>query len=216
MQVRTNTGKEILVAGQKSGVVFALDPSQRGAVLWQARVGTGGIGGGIQWGMASDGSKVYAAVADPVRKQGDLGSAQVGNAVFEPAIGGGLTALDVHSGKKVWFVPAAPCNPPRAGCSPAQPGAVTVIPGAVFSGSMDGHVRAFATVDGTLLWDFDTQRKFETVNGTPAAGGSLDGAGPVVVDGMVFVNSGYPRSGGAPGNVLLAFGLGESRESKVP
>jgi polyvinyl alcohol dehydrogenase (cytochrome) len=84
---------------------------------------------------------------------------------------------------------------------------VTAIEGAVFSGSMDGHLRAFSTTDGKLLWDFDTVKSYDVVNGVPANGGSLDGAGPVIVDGMVFVNSGYPRFGGMPGNVLLAFGI---------
>jgi polyvinyl alcohol dehydrogenase (cytochrome) len=97
--------------------------------------------------------------------------------------------------------------PPRPGCSPAQPGAVTLIDGAVFSGSMDGHLRAYSTADGKILLDVDTAKSYSTVNGAPGMGGSLDGAGPIVVGGMVFVNSGYPRFGGAPGNVLLAFGL---------
>jgi polyvinyl alcohol dehydrogenase (cytochrome) len=70
---------------------------------------------------------------------------------------------------------------------------------------MDGHIRAFSTDDGHLLWDFDTVRDYSTVNGVSARGGSLDGAGPVIVDGILFVNSGYPRFGGMPGNVLLAF-----------
>ena len=83
------------------------------------------------------------------------------------------------------------------------------MPGVVFSGSMDGHLRAFSTEDGTLLWDFDTEKSFETVNGVPATGGSLDGAGAVLAGGMLFVNSGYPRFGGTPGNVLLAFGVAE-------
>jgi polyvinyl alcohol dehydrogenase (cytochrome) len=165
------------------------------------------VGGGVQWGMASDGRNVYAAVADPVRKQGEALATQVGNASFDPVKGGGLTALDVLTGRKVWFAPSAPCSPPRDGCSPAQPGAVSVIPGAVLSGSMDGHVRAHSVADGSLLWDFDTQRSYDTVNGQPGRGGSLDGAGPVIVDGMVYVNSGYARLGGAPGNVLLAFGV---------
>ena len=81
------------------------------------------------------------------------------------------------------------------------------MPGAVFSGSMDGHIRAFSTEDGHLLWDFNTVREYSTVNGVSAHGGSLDGAGPVIVDGVLYVNSGYPRLGGMPGNVLLAFSL---------
>jgi len=84
---------------------------------------------------------------------------------------------------------------------------VTAIPGAVFSGSLDGHIRAFSTDDGGLLWDFDTVKEYAAVNGLKAKGGSLDGAGPVIVDGMVYVNSGYPRFGGTVGNVLLAFGV---------
>ncbi len=83
---------------------------------------------------------------------------------------------------------------------------MTGIPGAVLSGAVDGHLRAFAAADGRLLWDFDTAREFATVNGVPARGGSLDGAGPVIVGGMLYTTSGYSRNGGMPGNVLLAFG----------
>jgi polyvinyl alcohol dehydrogenase (cytochrome) len=84
---------------------------------------------------------------------------------------------------------------------------VTVIPGAVFSGSVDGHLRAYATQTGQVLWDFDTERELSTVNGKPAHGGSMDVGGPVVVDGMVLVASGYGQWGGAPGNALLAFSV---------
>ena len=86
---------------------------------------------------------------------------------------------------------------------------MTATPDAVFSGSIDGHLRAFATADGRLLWDFDTARDYQTVNGVAGKGGSLDGAGAVIVGGMVYVNSGYPRFGGLPGNVLLAFGVAD-------
>jgi polyvinyl alcohol dehydrogenase (cytochrome) len=79
----------------------------------------------------------------------------------------------------------------------------------VFSAALDGHVRAFSTEDGEMLWDFDTAQTYSTVNGVPAHGGSIDGAGPVIAGGMMFVNSGYPRNGGMPGNVLLAFGPDE-------
>jgi len=207
--VRAPNGSEILLAGQKSGVVYALDPANRGKLLWEARVGKGGTNGGVQWGAASDGRKVYAAVSDVVRLQTVNGAAPVGSAQLDPNKGGGLTALDVVTGMRVWFAPSTPCTPPRLGCSPAQPAAVTAIPDAVFSGSLDGHLRAFATADGKVLWDFDTVRDYATVNGVAAKGGSLDGAGAVIVDGMVFVNSGYPRFGGLPGNVLLAFGVPE-------
>jgi len=208
MLVRSAEGREVLVAGQKSGVVFGLDPAGNGKVLWQTRVGKGGTNGGVQWGMASDGRQVYASVSDVVRLDSVFGAASaVGEVSLDPAEGGGLAALNTADGSRIWFTPGARCTPPRPGCSPAQPAAVTAIDGAVFSGSMDGHIRAFATTDGKLLWDFDTVRSYSTVNGAPARGGSLDGAGPVVAGGMVFVNSGYPRFGGTPGNVLLAFAV---------
>ena len=193
-------GRDVLLAGQKSGVVYALDPERKGDILWQTRVGQGGTNGGVQWGMASDGQKVYAAVSDLVRKGGAtaLGSAP------DSTKGGGLTALRITNGEKVWYASPQPCGE-RPLCSPAQPAAVTAIPGVVFSGSDDGHLRAFNTEDGSLLWDFDTEREYKTVNGVPAKGGALDGAGPVLVGGMLFVNAGYARNGGAPGNVLLAF-----------
>jgi polyvinyl alcohol dehydrogenase (cytochrome) len=202
--VRAPNDKEILVAGQKSGLVFAFDPDAKGKILWQTRVGKGGLNGGVQWGMASDEQKVYAAVSDVSGVMNTAGP--VGGATFDPAKGGGLTALHLEDGSKAWYAPSHPCDPPRPGCSPGQSAALTLIPGVVFSPSLDGHVRAFSTEDGEMLWDFDTAAQtYSTVNGVPAKGGSIDGAGPVVAGGMVFVNSGYPRNGGMPGNVLLAF-----------
>jgi len=196
-------GRDVLLAGQKSGIVYALDPDRKGEILWKTRVGKGGTNGGVQWGMATDGQNVYAAVSDLARKGGaGLGSTP------DPAQGGGLTALRISSGEKVWYAAPQPCGS-KPGCSPAQPAAVTAIPGVVFSGSDDGHLRAFATEDGHVLWDFDTSRPYQTVNGVQGKGGSLDGAGPVIAGGMVFVNSGYARNGGMAGNVLLAFAPGE-------
>ena len=206
---KLENGREVLLAGQKSGVVYALDPERKGEILWQVRVGKGGINGGVQWGMASDGQRVYAATSD-------IGRGQAANsdpldprpAPLDPKAGGGLTALRASTGEKVWFAEPAPCGPKR-GCSPAQSAAVTAIPGAVFSGSADGHLRAYTAEDGKVVWDFDTVRDYQTVNSVRANGGALNGPGAVVVDGMVFVNSGYGRSGGMEGNVLLAFGPGE-------
>jgi polyvinyl alcohol dehydrogenase (cytochrome) len=196
-------GRDILLAGQKSGVVYALDPDHKGSILWQTRVGKGGTNGGVQWGMASDGQKVYAAVSDLIRKGGAAGTIQVGLPP-DPTQGGGLTALRVSSGEKVWYAAPPPCGS-KPLCSPAQPAAVTAMPGAVFSGSVDGHLRAFATEDGRLLWDYDSEHDYQTANGVRGKGGSMDGAGPVIAGGMLFVNSGYARNGGVPGNVLLAF-----------
>jgi polyvinyl alcohol dehydrogenase (cytochrome) len=156
--------------------------------------------------MAADGQNVYAAVSDigrKARKATDPTDLRTND--LDPEAGGGLTAIRISDGSKVWFAPGHPCDPPKAGCSPAQPAAVTAMPGVVLSGSVDGHMRAYAAEDGRILWDFDTARDFETVNGVSGHGGSIDGAGAVVVDGMVYVNSGYSRQSGMAGNVLLAF-----------
>jgi len=121
-------------------------------------------------------------------------------------VGGGLTALRIADGEKQWSAAPQPCAASAPdGCSPSQPAAVTGIPGAVFAAANDGHLRAYASADGKVLWDFDTMREFDTVNGVKARGGSIDGPGAVVAGGMVFINSGYSRNGGVPGNVLLAF-----------
>jgi polyvinyl alcohol dehydrogenase (cytochrome) len=186
-------GRDLLIAGQKSGVVYALDPDRRGQVVWRYRAGGGSGLGGIQWGVATDRSRAYAPVAD-------IYSA-------EP---GGLHAIDLATGKRAWFAPpAAPaCGTPTRACSGAQFSAVSVIPGAVFSPSNDGAVRAFSTSDGSLLWSFDTNREFQTVNGVRARGGSMNGPAPVVAGGVLYIGSGYGTFGLRPGNVLLAFGPG--------
>jgi polyvinyl alcohol dehydrogenase (cytochrome) len=196
---RLENGRELLLAGQKSGLVYALDPDKKGEIVWQARVGKGGVNGGVQWGMASDGKNVYAANSDVVRRPGTT---------YDPAQGGGLTALRIADGQRAWYAAPPACSD-KPGCSPAQSAAVTVIPGVVFSGSLDGHFRAFASEDGSMLWDYDTLRDFQTVNDVKASGGGIDGHGPVVANGMVFVGSGYQRTGGMGGNVLLAFAPGE-------
>lgn len=196
-------GRRVLVAGQKSGVVHALDPDADGEILWQVRIGRGGSLGGIQWGSAADDRNVYVALSDVERIPVEHAWATEAN----PDVGGGLFALGLADGEQIWYAPPGECSE-RPRCSPAQSAAVTAIPGVVFSGSVDGHLRAYSMDDGRVVWDYDTVRDYETVNGVPASGGSLDGPGPVVAGGMLFVNSGYPTGGGMPGNVLLAFSVG--------
>lgn len=195
-------GKRALVAGQKSGVVHAIDPDQQGEVLWQVRIGQGGTMGGVQWGSAADQANVYVALSDI----GRITLPYSLNTDADPKRGGGIFALNLATGKQVWYTPPPGCGEKKR-CSPAQSAAVTAIPGVAFSGSVDGHLRAYSARDGAILWDFDTIRSYETVNGVDARGGSLDGPGPAIAGGMLFVNSGYPTAGGMPGNVLLAFSV---------
>ena len=194
-------GKRALVAGQKSGVVHAIDPDRDGAVLWHTTVGKGGINGGVQWGAAADQSNVYVALSD-------LGRIDIPNSPAtrpDPKVGGGLYALRLDTGERVWYTPPPPCDE-RPRCSPAQSAAVSGTPGVVFSGSVDGHLRAYSTSTGAIVWDFDTVGPQKTINEVPARGGSLNGPGPAIAGGMVFVESGYAANG-TPGNVLLAFSV---------
>ncbi len=201
--VTREDGKEILVAGQKSGVVWALDPDADGEVLWSTRVGKGTALGGIHWGMATDGRLVYAANADQAR------SVLVDVNPDRP-LTPGLYALDLMSGDEVWSAPA-PTDTclGKEGCFAANSAAPAAIPGVVFAGGLDGYIRAHATKDGSLLWEYDTTGEVKTVNGVPGRGGAIDGPAPVIAGGLVFVNSGYGWFGQMPGNVLLAFGVGE-------
>jgi polyvinyl alcohol dehydrogenase (cytochrome) len=206
--VSLGAGKRALVIGQKSGMVHAVDPDQKGKILWQTRAGEGSALGGSQWGSAADGQKVYVAIADAgIGVALDSKLPQGYRLVLDPKKGGGLHALDLKTGKIVWSAKGVPCGEGKTNCSPAQSAAVTAIPGVVFSGSVDGHLRGYSPLTGEILWDADTAREFDTVNGKPAHGGSLDVAGPAVANGMVFVNSGYGQYGGMPGNVFLAFSV---------
>lgn len=198
-------GRRVLVCAQKSGLVYGLDPDVKGRLLWTTRVGVGGKLGGVQWGLASDGERVYVAVSD--LEWLVMGTRVGGGFVLDPKKGGGVHALAPGTGAKIWSAAAAGVCEGRAACSPAQPAAVTAMPGVVFSGSMDGHLRAYSSEDGRVIWDVDTAREYRTVNGVAGRGGSFDSAGPVVAGGMVFATSGYSLFGGMAGNVLLAFGL---------
>jgi polyvinyl alcohol dehydrogenase (cytochrome) len=185
------TGNQILLAGQMSGMVYGLDPDHGGEILWQTKTGAdgtpGGLGsGGIAWGPAADHRNLYVAVS------GQLSQPIHGE--------GSLSALDMKTGVLRWHMaaPQPACSWSDGDCWHAQAQAVTVMPGAAFSGSMDGHLRAYSTIDGKILWDFDTAKAFQTQNGIHASGGALDHGGSTIVNGIVYVNS---------GNALLAFSV---------
>lgn len=179
------TGNQILMVGQKSGAVYGLDPDHGGDILWQTKVADA-AGGGVAWGSAADRRNFYVAVSGLL--------AQPANA------SGSLTALDMTTGAARWHKPSPEpaCSWGERNCAHAQAQAVTVMPGGVFSGSMDGHLRAYSTIDGKILWDYDTAKDFQTKNGIKAGGGPLDHGGATIVNGTVYVTS---------GNALLAFSV---------
>jgi polyvinyl alcohol dehydrogenase (cytochrome) len=189
-----NGGKRILITGDKGGTVYGIDPDREGAIVWKQKIAMGGVNGGIMWGGASD----------------DQGVAYIGISDFtagKPEVGGGLVAFQLTTGKQLWMTKAPkPACIGVSGCSAAQPAPVTVIPGVAFLGSWDGHIRAYETRAGAIIWDFDTVQDFQTVNRVKARGGSINSVAPVIAGGMLYMTSGY--SGNAlPGNVLLAFSV---------
>ncbi len=206
IMVSLPNARRALLLGQKSAVIYAVDPDRRGQILWQARIGKGGTVGGIEWGSATDGRNIYVALSDigfeVDRKPGSNDRAYN----LDPNKGGGLFAFRVDNGERMWQTPPPGCGDRRP-CSPAQSAAVTAMPGVVWSGAADGHLRGYSSSDGKIIWDYDTAHEYQTVNGTAGRGGAIDVAGPVVAGGMLFTISGYPARGGLPGNVLLAFGL---------
>ena len=184
----TASGRDLLVVPQKSGMAYALDPDNEGATVWEYRAGPGSGVGGV-WGAAVGEGLAYVAVGGYFRDDT-----------------GGIHAIDLETGERVWFTPPQPllCDGGR-GCSAVQSAAVTAIPGGVFSGSADGGMRFYTAEDGAVVWTFDANRDFETNNGVEANGGSFDGPGPVVAGGMVYILSGNGGFVGSPGNALLAF-----------
>ena len=181
MLVKAPGGGELILAGQKSGVVWALDPSRKGAIVWRTNLALAppNARGELVWGGATDGTSAYFGLTS-----------------------GGFAAVDLKDGAVRWRKTIDLAKGRAEGLS----GAVSVTPAAMLSGGWDGVVRAVSTKDGAVLWSFDTIRDFTTVNGVPAHGGSMGAPGPVAAGGMVYVAvGGVGVSNGVPGNVLLAF-----------
>ncbi len=186
-------GKQIILAGQKSGMMYGLDPDNKGTTVWQTRVGKGSALGGVEWGFSADADKAYVPVSD-------VGAGQNGTP--------GLYALELATGKLQWTVPTptVACSWAGGRCVRAQASASSVIPGVVFSGAFDGHLRAYAAKDGAIVWDVDTAPARDTVNGVRVEGGTIDATGPTIADGMVYIASGY-GAWGKSGRLLLAFSV---------
>ena len=217
-------GKAVVLSGQKSGLTYGMD-ADTGRLLWQRRVGGGGFLGGVEWGMAADKTRLYATNSDIIRLQDDI-LRPLGQNVFAeqptPAADPGITAVDPRTGRQLWRVaaPKDPCRPlvssrMRDGaCINAQSAAPAVMPGIVFSGTTDGWMRAYNAANGDIVWKFSTTaQNYSTTNGVPSQpGGGIDGNGPTIAAGMLFVTSGFDGSAtygstGTGTNVLLAFSV---------
>jgi polyvinyl alcohol dehydrogenase (cytochrome) len=189
----TSGGRSLVIAGQKSGMLYALNPDN-GDYVWKTQVGDGGVLGGIEWGFAVDNTRAYVSLSNALEKK--------------PGEAGGLVAVDLSNGNVKWRTPPQgdTCRG-RLGCSTGQPAAVSAIPGMVFSASLDGHLRGYEAETGQVIFDSDTAKEFPTVNGVKASGGSMNGPGSTIANGILYVSSGYGSLGFMPGNVLLAFSV---------
>jgi len=196
--VERDEERDILLAGQKSGDVWAIDPDD-GTLIWNQRFGQGTPLGGVHWGMAVDGERVFAPISDPFSFAGSTP---------EP----GMNALDITTGEVLWRHPvSADCSEERKvrfpGCDTrfGLSAIPLVVDESVIAGAVDGRLYIFDADSGERIFLYDTLRDFETVNGVKAQGGAIDAHSVFAGAGMVFVGSGYGRFGQAAGNVLLAF-----------
>ena len=197
--VRTPDGHDLIVAGLKSGHAIALDVDHPAKPVWSARMGRGGIQGGVQFGLAYDRHNVYVPISDMLLTH----DRSVPTEPPHP----GLYALDARTGKVRWSAAAIDRCAGRADCDPGIAASISVIPGAVLAGHMDGRIRAYDAATGRVVWEYDSTREVKTVSGEVSHGGSVGGGGPVVAGGVVYVNSGYGLYWHMPGNLLLAFSV---------
>lgn len=196
----TSTGKDILLAGQKSGLAFAFDPEQNGKLLWQKRVGKGGTMGGVHWGLSSDGDNVFIGVSD----------LETNNPYAKGKPMPGVTSLSVLTGQENWqqILPDECPKDLKFRCYQGVSAAVSSSPDLVFAGGLDGVFRIYHAKTGEILWRDNTRRPYSTINNVKANGGAIEADGPVIADGEVFITSGYDKWGEIPGNVLLVYSLG--------
>jgi polyvinyl alcohol dehydrogenase (cytochrome) len=191
-------GREVVIGGQKSGDVHAVDPDT-GKLIWRQKPGRGGSLGGVHFGMAVANHTVFVPINDALDRQHN------GELYTEPAHPG-LYAFDVGTGTPVWTVHGDPSTcAGLKGCTPGYSQAITATPDLVFAGSNDGWLRAFDAKTGNTLWQVEGKKAVKTVTGLEKSGGAFGGgAGPILYHGMLFASSGYNRAG-MVGNLLLAY-----------
>ncbi|MBI1360109.1 MAG: PQQ-binding-like beta-propeller repeat protein [Alphaproteobacteria bacterium] len=198
---KLKSGKELVFAGQKSGAAWALEP-ETGKVVWHTPIGTGSPLGGVHWGIAYANDTLYVPIAN-------IGRPLPGQPPIDPSLKPGLYALDAATGKIKWmYSPAPPQGAPagpRGARNAAFSTAPAVIDGTVVAGALDGSLYVIDAKDGKLLWSYQTAKSYETANGIPGKGGSIDANAITAANGLLLVTSGYGQFGELPGNVLLAF-----------
>lgn len=193
-------GREILVAAQKNGAAYGINPDD-GALMWRTQVGRGGNQGGTHFGIAAEGTTVYVPMSDYDDRMLPVSEAKPG-----------IFALDAFSGEIKWSAIAENLCGERENCDPGISAVATAIPGAVLAGHMDGRLRAYARDTGAVLWEYDTDQAFAAINGVKAEGGSMGGgSGPIAYKGRLYVNSGYGIYFHMPGNALLVFAPAEDK-----
>ncbi|GAC12583.1 outer membrane protein assembly factor BamB family protein [Paraglaciecola chathamensis] len=192
-------GKELLIIGQKSGMVYALDPDAKGKVVWKQRVGSGGTMGGVHWGMSTDNQNVYVGVSDlPTNNPYNVGAPHPG-----------LHSLDLQTGEFRWRTTLPNVCPKdiKFLCFPGISAAVSSSADLVYAGSLDGMFRIFSASKGEILWEYDTKQTVTTINGVKGFGGSIESDGPVIANGKIYLSSGYDKWGEIPGNLLMVFSV---------
>lgn len=208
-------GRDAVIAGGKNGVVYSLDAAS-GRVNWSRRIGTGGTLGGIHWGMAADGGRVYAAVSDIAGNKAAalpiLGLLTRTTVEQVPGARSGIYAICLRTGRLMWE--AHPRHTRRGIAHDSIfSAALSVTNDVLFAGSLDGVVRALRTSDGSELWSQNTALPFTDVDGKNGHGGAIDSVGAVVAGSDLLVNSGYDTFGGlsnqhaGPGNGLFIYRL---------
>ncbi|MFM7067719.1 MAG: PQQ-binding-like beta-propeller repeat protein [Gammaproteobacteria bacterium] len=195
----TAGGKDLVTVGLKDGTVVAIDPDHPEKTLWKRKLGRGSIQGGVQFGMAHDGNRLYVPISD-------MADSRDGK-TYEGEIQPGLNALVPTTGEILWRNIADDACRGRDLCDRGILASIAVIDGVVFGGHMDGRLRGYDAASGKVVWEYDTTDEVTGISGVKGRGGSMGGGGPVVYDGMVYVNSGYGLYFHMPGNLLLAFSV---------
>jgi len=165
--------------GQKSGIFWALNPDN-GNIDWSTPVGPGASLGGIEWGTATDGQRIYVAIANSDHLPYTLVPSG------QQITWGAWSALDVATGKILWQTADPTANT-------IDRGSVSVANGVMYAGSNSGQMYALDATNGNILWNF-------------ASGGTVID-GPSIVDGTLYWGSGYRSIQGTGNNKVYAFSL---------